>query len=741
MLRFASGLAVLALLDSCSLLSSPPHREASSRYDVAYLFGPEAAGLARLPSFRWRPDGTLLWRDEGAAHPKLLHVVDPGPGSSRPLAQDEVLSQLRQELGDAAPTSLGWPEQTDASGTRALYTLADDLFVVGLEDQSVRRVTRTPDEKEENARFSPDGQRIAFTRGNDLWCHDLTRGETRPLTEDGAEGLLNGTLSWVYWEEIFGRQDIGYWWSGDSACLAFLRTDESAVTGVEFVDFQPAVPRIIHQKYPKAGTANPVVRVALVEVASGQVTHADMPAEDFEYLARVQWLPDHQRVAVQTLSRDQRTLHLYLVDRSTGAAHRILTETDPGWVNIHDDLYFLADGEHFLWASERTGYNHLYRYRLDGTLVNAVTTGDYSLRSSGGGVFWLRQAVCAIDEAGDWVYFTSLKDGSTERHLYRVHADGSGLERLTMAPGFHEITFSPDARTYLDVHSTAGRPPRLLLCHGDGRDPELLADSAAEAVQELGLETPEPLVIPARDGFPMPAQITRPADHDPGRRYPVILHVYAGPSAPMVQDQWNTTNRLFDQLLVDAGYLVVRVDNRSATAISKTLENEIVLEMSGDSELNDITDAVRWLRSRPDVDPDRIGVWGWSGGGTVTLLLLTRSQDFRAGIAVAPVTDWHYYDTKWAEMAMKTPADNPEGYRKTNLVARAADLHGDLLLVHGTYDDNVHPQNSWHLIDALVAADREFDVMFYPMRKHGIADAPARIHLYRRMLRFWKEHL
>ena len=258
-----------------------------------------------------------------------------------------------------------------------------------------------------------------------------------------------------------------------------------------------------------------------------------------------------------------------------------------------------------------------------------------------------------------------------------------------------------------------------------GKLRETIATGKPELLAKLGLRTPELFEIPARDGFPMPAQILKPAKFDPEQRHPVILHVYAGPSAPTVANAWQTAN-YFDNVLSDRGYLVVKVDNRSATARSKKLENTVLGQLSGDGELNDLVDAIRWLKQKPWVDPARAGMWGWSGGGTATLSVMTRSTELKAGIAVAALTDWHYYDTKWAEFAMKRPEDNPDGYEKTSLVKRAKDLHGRLLLVHGTYNDNVHPQNAWHFADELIRANKRFDMMFYPMRKHGIADRPAR---------------
>jgi len=758
-LRLPALLASLVLAATCACTSSPGRGASAARSDASSVVtagwsqSAEAKAIAAVPDHAWRADGTaLVWQrapGDPPDAPETFVSVDPQSGArARVLDAGAAAASLAAVAGDAPPEGLdGWPAELDEAGRRALWIAGGDVWVLDLDASRWTRVTDTEAE-EKAARFSPDGTRVSFVRENDLYVAALAPGaapaETR-LTRDGSETLLNGTLSWVYWEEVFGRNDVGSWWSPDSRTLAYLQTDESAVEVSTFVDFQPASARVIRQRYPKAGTTNPTVRLGLVDAAGGETRWVDLSGTGLEYLARVQWLPDGRRLTVQTMPRDQRSLDLWLVDAVGEAApsppRHVLKETDDAWVNIQDDLVFLGDGSRFLWVSERDGHAHVYLYRLDGTLVNRVTHGDWSLRASSSAVFWFRQAIAAVDEERGLVYFTALAKSSIEKHLYRIRLDGSGMECLTCDErGTHAVAFSPDARAYFDTWSNAERPPELRLVDLDSGRKHVLAPAQVGRVAELGAVFPDLFEIPARDGFRMPAMLYAPAGYRSAGRRPVILHVYAGPSAPMVHDDWNTRS-WFDTVLVREGYLVLRVDNRSATAISKPLENAILGQMSGDSEVADIQDAVGWLKRQPWADPERVGIWGWSGGGTVTLLMMTRTDEFRAGIAVAPVTDWRFYDTKWAEFAMKTPEANPAGYAHTNLVDRAKDLHGRLLLVHGTYDDNVHPQNSWAFIDALVEAGLPFDTMWYPMRKHGIADEPARRHLYEKMLAFWKERL
>ena len=708
---------------------------------VEWIYSEEGKDVARLPSFVWLEDGTAILLDPlNPEKKRTFEKFNPESGEQTTvLNAKKAIASLKSFLSkDDLPKGIDWPIAFDAMGKRALYVYKNDIFLLELASSRFFRVTNTK-AKEKSARFSPDGKKLTFVRDKNLFMYDIAAKAEKQLTEDGSETLLNGTLSWVYWEEIFGRQDIGYWWSDDSQAIAFLQTDESPVSVMHYVDFKPYVPKLIKQRYPKTGGDNPIVRVGVVEIGDGKLAWVDFKDMPYEYIARVKWLPGSKRLSVQTMNRAQTELDLYFVDRSAGKPSHILKETDEGWVNIHDDLYFLEDNKHFIWASERDGFEHLYLYTMEGKLLNQITKGEWALRSSGG-PYWLRQAVSTIDEKEGWIYFTALEKLSIERHLYRIRFDGTAMERLTKEDGVHGITFSEDGKYYIDRYSNISTLPSLALYKNNGEQVSVIAEPRPGKMTKYDVQHPELLTISAKDGFQMPAELFKPSDFDPTKKYPVIIYVYGGPSAPTVYNSWRKSV-LFDQILLDNGYLVMRVDNRSATARSKKLENIILRDGYGTNELSDLLDAVKWLKKQDFVDPGRVGIWGWSGGGTFTLLALTHSKEFKAGISVAPVTDWHHYDTIWAEAYMKRPEDNPEGYEKTSLVKTAKNLHGRLLLVHGTYDDNVHPQNTWAFIDELIKANKMFDLMIYPMRKHGISDDPARIHLYNTMLEFWTKNL
>jgi dipeptidyl-peptidase-4 len=707
---------------------------------MQWALGEQGSGVARIPKALWLHDGTaILYNERLSKEQRTFDRFDPATGKTTPILDlPKALASLKSlTADDAHQTGLDWPEDFDVSGTKAAYLFSNDVFILDLPTATFTRLTSTASE-ERDLHFSPDGHLLSYVRDNDIYVYDLAGKKESRLTTDSSDHILNGTLTWVYWEEIFGRTDVGYWWSPDSKSIAYLQTDVAGVPVSTFVDFRPQDPRIIHQVYPKAGEKNPKVRVGIVGVSSPNTRWIEINDKPFEWLLRVKWLPDSKRVAVETMNRPQTELGLYFADTQSGSVKRILTETDPGFVTVHDDLHFLSDGQHFLWASERTGYMHIYRYKMDGTLVNPVTSGDWAVASSGTGVFWVHQAVTGIDEKNGWVYFTTLKDVSTERQLYRVNLDGAGMTKISSEHGTHRIAMSPDTHYYFEAFSDIKTLPALRLHAADGKQIATLAAPRPELLP-AAVHFPELLTIPAADGFPMPAQILKPSNFDPARKYPVILHIYGGPSAPSVSNSWQR-DMLYYNILAENGFVVAVIDNRAATAISKKLENTLV-ENPSVSETNDLVAGVKWLKRQPWADPNRFGVYGWSGGGTNTLNCMTRSEEFKAGISGAPVTDWHYYDSKWAEALVKLPQDHPELYDRTSLVKRADKLHGALLILFGTYDDNVHPQNEQAFMNALIAAGIQYDSIIYPSRKHGFVDTPAKIHVGQAQLDFWKRAL
>lgn len=713
---------------------TPPQQ----RITIEGIYTGKYRDITAQPMKKWFADGSLMIFDTRKPAPERVYeVLSPQSGKRTPLFDmTKARASMKALRGVENLPPLSFNEQ----GTFAMIDFGEDLVLLDVKATEFRNVAKGV--KEETIRFSPDGTKLAYVKSNDLYVYDIAKQAETRLTSDGSATILNGTHSWVYWEEVFDRDDRGYAWSPDSRAIAYHQSDESMVSQITFPDVKPAVPENILQRYPKAGGANPKVRLGVIELDKPtQTTWLDVTAgvnPAIEYLARVKWLPNGKQIAVQTMTRNQYEVTLHLADRTSGKLTALHTERDSGWVNLNDDLYFFKDGKRFLIASERTGYNHLYLYSIDAKgeakLLNAVTKGAWAAGEARGNV------IQAVDEAKGLVYFKAGEKSSMERHLYVVKLDGSGMKRLTEEAGSHAVEFNDAATYYTDSYSNISTPSSLRIHSSDGKRVQELAPANVQAAAPYGLQFPSLFTIPVDKEFQMPAQILKPRDFDATKRYPVIIYVYGGPSAPNVVNGWQGDN-YYNQVLADAGYLVVKVDNRSAAAISKKFENSCLKQLAGDSELNDLLAGVQWLKQQSYVDSTRIGVWGWSFGGAFTLQAMTHSKAFKAGIAVAAPTDWRFYDTKYTEAFMKTPQENAAGYDKTNVNNHAKNLHGRLLLVHGTYDDNVHPQNAWNFINELIRANKYFDLMIYPMRKHGIADPAARIHLYNGMVDFWKKNL
>ena len=551
-----------------AVLVSPSLFGEDREITVDWIFSDEGEAIAKAPDAEWTADGDVMLLDGRV--PKAARTIErvrPDTGARSPAVEARAaLSSLGALLGGKdVPEALEWPPSFDGSGRAAVYVYGGDLYRLDLEASRFERLTRT-DAEEMAPRLSPDGRKLAFVRGNDLWVLDLaTKTETR-LTSDGSETVLNGRLSWLYWEEVFDHKDAGYWWSEDSSAIAFLRTNESAVSVMSFVDFAPAVPRVIQQRYPKAGGANPSVWLGVVEVGTRKTVWLDPSAVPYEYIVQLKWLKDGRGLGVETLNRSQDRTDLYLVDRGTGAARHVLTETDPAWVNLID-FHFLADGRHLVATSQRDGHTHLYRYTLDGERVNAVTQGPWSVRAVANWQFSTLAAT--LDEARGVAYFTANEKSLAERQLYRVGLDGSGMQRLSMESGSHDGPLQPGPPPLPGLaleprHAALPLSPRPE--RGDDGRPGSGAPRPARVVRHaVSRAADDPRAATASR---LQARIYKPAGFDPKRRYPLIVYVYGEPNAPAVVDAWRTWppgNVLFEQVLLESGYLVATVDPRSAT--------------------------------------------------------------------------------------------------------------------------------------------------------------------------------
>jgi dipeptidyl-peptidase-4 len=686
-------------------------------------------------NLEWIDDAHYLWpKTDADERSTELFRVEALSGKAEPLFDvpkvETTLAGLEGVTADEAKRTARQSSYTFSHNrTALLLTIADDLYLYDLLAHRAVRLTRAPG-REEEATLSPDGAWAAFVRSNDLHVVEVRTRRERALTTGGSADLLNGKLDWVYQEEMYGRGKFrAYWWSPDSSRIAFLQLDEKAVPRYTIVDEIPYRPTPEVYPYPKAGDPNPTVRLGVVSVAGGRPRGIDLSRYERDHLiCDVGWTPDSRQVVFQVQDREQTWLDLDFAGAADGAARTVLKETSKTFVEVPAGPRWLKDGT-FLWSSERTGFKHLYHYRADGTLVRQVTDGRWEARTLHG-----------VDEAGGWIYFSGTERSPIGGDVYRVRLDGRDLQRLSAAPGTHVALFNPSATLYIDTWSDAVTPPQVRLHRADGTEARTIDANPVPVLAEYRLSKPEFLQVKTRDGFVMEAMMIKPPGFDPGRRYPVYQHTYGGPHAQTVKNAWGAATYLYHQLLAQKGIVVWMCDNR--TASGKGIESTWPAYMRlGETELRDVEDGVAWLKSQGFVDGARIGINGWSYGGFMVSYALTHSRSFAMGIAGAPVTDWRLYDSIYTERMMLTPQNNPEGYRAAAPRLKAAELHGELLLLHGAIDDNVHPQNSLQFAYELQRAGKPFRMMLYPGARHAVGEPALLKHLRATMLDFIRETL
>ena len=623
----------------------------------------------------------------------------------------------------------GWNYQWTPDGSGVILTAGGDVWRYDFNSKSAKRLTET-DAGEELAHVSPDGKWLSFVRSGNLFVVNIADGTERQLTFDGSNVILNGKFDWVYQEELIERGEFkAYFWSPNSDRIAFLRFDQSPVPEYPMVDWQPVHPDLEMMRYPKAGDPNSIVKLGVVAIGSGETVWLDDNSQSDDYFPRVNWLPDGRTVAYQRLDRRQKNVTLRFADAQTGKSRTVLTDSDPDWINLNTHTYFYRDKKQFLWGSERSGFLHLYRYDYDGKLLNPVTSGK-----------WLVDNLAGVDEKNDWIYFTATKKDIRERQLYRVKRDGAALAQLSSGAGDHSIKMAPEAQFYLDYFSNLTTRMEITAHRENGEAlRKILADDYPDLQQKFDLSEPEMLTFSGENHINYYAAMLKPPDFDPKKKYPVLIHVYGGPHAQVVRNSNRGINSLWNQLLAQRGFIIFSMDNRGASGRGHAWETPISRQM-GKIELEDQLRGVAYLKSLPFVDATRIGIEGGSYGGYMTLYAMTHSDAFRAGIADASVTDWRNYDTAYTERYMGLPQENEDGYRDSAPVNAAENLHGKLLIIHGTSDENVHVQNSIQMIGALINAGKQFQQAFYPKQHHGV-HGNARQHLSQLILNFLEANL
>lgn len=686
-------------------------------------------GISRLA---WRPGAEevsyIRSQGSGEAVVSRLWLYDVKAGKERLLLQ----AAAGKDSLDLA--SYQWSPQ----GNALLLKGQNDLWLVDVSSGRKKRLTDDPEEEEEPA-FSPAGGRVAFVKRGNLYALDLRTGSLQQFTRDGNESVLNGKLDWVYEEELAQRASgRSYAWSPDSKKIAYLTLDDNPVPQYPLISYLGVHAGLSQERFPQAGDPNPAPSFHVVSIERGETESWRVPLHDrnAEYFGpSSSWTSDSAAVSVLTLNRAQNELTVHLWKPDSGEDRELLREKDPYWINSLDPPQFLEDGRRFLWLSERDGWLHLFLYGLDGKLLKQLTTGNWLIDHPA----FSDAPLFQVDEKSGWVYFAATEQDPRERQIYRVRLDGSGFEHLTKEPGSHSFDLSGDGDFFIDIFSDVKTPPQARLLKADGTFVATL-DAPSNHLREYALGQTQFVEVKTADGATLYARLLKPADFDSKKKYPVIIDIYGGPHAQLVQNRWGTTS-LLDQLFGQEGYLVWSLDNRGSWGRGHAWESAIFKNM-GRHELEDQLAGVAHLKSLSYVDPKRLGIWGWSYGGYMTLYALTHAPEvFKCGAAGGPVTDWKYYDSIYTERYMRTPRENPDGYKSSSPLEAADKLKARLLLIHGTDDDNVHMQNTMNFIEALVKARRPFELYIQPGQKHGFRGDTVRTYLTQRLLEFFKQWL
>ena len=666
-----------------------------------------------------------LWEyDIASGQTRLL--VD----SSVVLPGEEVLSdeeKARRERQRIAALSGIVDYQWSPDGKALLFPLGGELYFYDLTKSgrdAVRKLTNGSGFATD-PKISPKGGFVSFIRDRNLWAIDLTSGEEVQLTRDGSDTIGNGVAEFVADEEM--DRHTGYWWAPDDAAIAFARIDETPVPVQKRYEVYPDRTEVVEQRYPAAGDHNVRVQLGVIAPKTGaRPQWIDLGKDPDIYLARVDWR-DPQRLTFQRQSRDQKKLELIETTLTNGTPRTLVTETSTTWVPLHNDLRFLKDGR-FLWSSERSGFEHLYIASEDGSTLTALTQGE-----------WVVDGLLAIDETAGLAYVSGTRDGATEAHVYAVPLSGGEPRRLTQAPGMHAATFARNASVFVDSWSSDTTLPQIELFKADGTKlATLLVNDVSDATHPYAKyrAAHQPTAygtLTAADGTtPLHYSLIKPAGFDPKKQYPVVVFVYGGPAAQTVTRAWpGRSDSFFNQYLAQQGYVVFSLDNRGTPRRGAAFGGALYGKQ-GTVEVDDQLRGVAWLKSQAFVDPARIGVYGWSNGGYMTLMLLAKhSEAYACGVAGAPVTDWALYDTHYTERYMDLPKANEAGYREASVFTHVDGIGaGKLLLIHGMADDNVLFTNSTKLMSELQKRGTPFELMTYPGAKHGLRGSDL-LHRYR----------
>jgi dipeptidyl-peptidase 4 len=588
-----------------------------------------------------------------------------------------------------------------------------------------------PGYKVRDATFSPDADKVAYGMDNNLYYKDLNTDKEIQITNDGKwNEIINGATDWVYEEEFSFAK--AFEWSPDGKKIAFLRFDESQVPEFTMTLYHDnAYPTYQTFKYPKVGADNAKVSVHIYDINNNKTTKVDL-SSDYEYIPRIKWTQDANLLCITKMNRHQSNLELVLADAKTGKTRTLLKETNPYYIDITNDLTFLKNGKQFIWTSELDGFNHIYLYDLDGKLVEQITKGKFEVTEFYG-----------VDEKNGLIYYQAAAQSPLRREIYSIDLKSKNIKQLTLTDGTNSAQFSSTYDYFVNSHSTANKATSYTVYDRNGKMLRSIEDNNKLSVlqKEYGTSPVEFFDFKTSENVSLNGWMIKPADFNPAKKYPVLMHVYGGPGSQTAADAFGEFDYWWHQLLAQKGYIVVSVDNRGTGGRGADFK-KIVYQQLGKYETIDQIEAAKWLATQSYVDAARIGIWGWSYGGYMSSLCILKGNDvFKTAIAVAPVTNWKWYDTIYTERFMRTSEENPSGYADNSPVYFADQLKGNYLIVHGLADDNVHFQNTTEMINALVMANKPFDTYIYPNRNHGIYGGPTRLHLYNKMTAFLLEKL
>ena len=740
-ITFFVGIVVLALIFGAMVSAAQNTPTKPLTIDAIYQPG----GLTgRGPeTVEWSPDGTKLTfveRNEKGEKGELWYV-DAATGDKRLLVSAAKLASLDPELNKVVKN-----ERERERRTRyhvAAYLWAPDsrhlifdsqgqLWLYDLETATAVQFTSAPDPSGD-PKFSPDGGHVAYVRRHNLYVRPVNGKDEKQLTKDNGEDLFNGGIDWVYAEELGVRSN--YFWSPDSKEIAFLHMDETKVPTYPITDWLPTHPNVEFEKYPKVGDPNPVVKLGVVEADKSKVRWISLPGEEDSYIPRFGWVGAGV-IWAEVLNRTEDKMDLYFVDAKSGKSRVVLTEATPGaWIDFeHVEVRFLKSGAQFLWPSWRDGNMHLYLYSFDkqnpmaaeAKLERQLTKGDFEVMGIEG-----------VDEVAGTVFFAANKDDPRQMQIFSVQLDGTGFKALTTEEGIHSAKFSDDGKHYSHTFFGPQASMTTALCAVGGDCHPVW--KAHDAITEYGLRAPKYLEFKADDGTTLYGRLLLPPDGAAaGGKIPLIIHIYGGPAAQMVT---KGAPDAFDEILARKGFAVFAVDNRGTPGRDRKFQTAIRHEFGAIELMDQLTALDQLLAQYPQLDKDRVAIWGWSNGGSMTLYAMTHSDRFRAGVAVAPVTDQLNYDSIYTERYMGLLKDDKAGYQQSDVTQDADKLHGALLLVHGTGDDNVHFQNSVQMVNALIDAGKQFRLMIYPNKTHSIAGKDARVHLFTMILDHFEREL